>query len=290
MSPDSAFQTIQADVSQVRTLMRLSFAALLGAIVLFAISLFLPVFITQSSDVYGYWVLAMGWLGFITFQFAWYATPFAVMAVYVSRKSPQFGLFLSVIAIVMASAAFLFTEIPFGKNDRVLDYGAGFYIWYLCFYLVSFSILLRLVAWGSMEEELEIEHDSSGIAIEADTKNNGLNQVVREPKARRKVIPVVTAVQNRGTKQRKWDKVLPPPLPKKNIYRRLPQSKERVGTTLPPPLLPFQLSSKKKQVKLPPPLPIERRKVQKRVQPPPLPSPPVRKKWSLKIAPFLDKS
>lgn len=276
--------------------MRLSFIALLGAIALFVVSLFLPVFITQNNDVYGYWVLAMGWLGFITFQFAWYASPFAVLAVYVSRKSPQLGLFLSVIAIVMASEAFLFTDIPFGKNDRVLDYGAGFYIWYLCFYLVSFSILFRLVAWGSVEEPIQHEqysaHHSKNSIVGVTTEDMAENAAQQDalsanalPRAKRKVIPVVTQVQNRPKKQPhkpQWHTATPPPLPKKNIYQALTNAAGRANSE-PPPLLPFHIKlTNRAASSTPPPLP----KYSQGSQPPPLPE---RKKWSLKVAPFLEK-
>lgn len=148
----------QGDNSQLKSL---SLAAYFLAAVLFLLSLFIPAFITQSQDIYGYWVLALGWLGFITFQFAWYALPLAIIAIRLSGKKPQFSLLLSVFAILVASEAFLFKKVPFANSDEVIDIGLGFYLWYTSFILVAAGNLFRLVAWGShVEEASEDEHAS----------------------------------------------------------------------------------------------------------------------------------
>ncbi len=255
--------------SHDHSLMRLSFAAFMLAIGLFITSLFLPVFITQTHDIHGYWVLAMGWLGFITFQFAWYAAPFALLAVHVSKKSPQLGLFLSIVAIIMASEAFLFTEVPFGNGDKVLDYDLGFYLWYSCFYLVSFSILLRLVAWGSIEDDaqpIEVKKEES-----VDTKNlqehfAAATIVQAKRKIIRKQAPVVEREAN--IEQYKVTK-LPPLLPKNNIYKK-----------------------NEKEASTPPPLPTKKGLPVKPARPPILPTwkiksiPPPLPVRNLKIAPF----
>ncbi len=258
--------------------MRLSLAALVGAAVLFVISLFLPVFITQNNDIYGYWVLAMGWLGFVTFQFAWYAAPFSLLALYVSRTSPQLGLFLSIMAIVMASAAFSFTDIPFGKNDPVLDYGLGFYSWYLSFYLLAFSILFRLVAWGSIEEELSANHD----VLETSPGQKKELQRQAGAKAIRKIVPVLR--KEKRVLLRQWKTAVPPPLPRKNIYgkshtlnpprlkrpRAVPQATEALHQDKVSPVACSPvLSTHSSKTSQPPPLPVDR------------------KKSLLKVAPFL---
>ncbi len=270
------------------SLMSLSFATFLLAIVLYVASLFLPVFITQTNDIQGYWVLAMGWLGFVAFQFAWYAAPFAVLAVYVSRKSPQFGLVLSVIAIIMASEAFLFTEVPFGRSDKVIDYGSGFYVWYFCFYLVSFSILLRLIAWGKIEEESSSHAFTNSSSLASDEQSlleNSVRPVA--VKATRKIIAPKKEI--RSTISQNWKKLTPPPLPtslavKKNIYssnatiKDLDENSEKTSHKIasPPPL-----KTKKKLFITPPPLPNGYKSVLSR--PPPLPE------KALGIAPFLDQ-
>jgi len=295
--------TITADTfteQQESSLTRLSHAALVIAIGLFISSLFFPVFITQAHDIHGYWVLAMGWLGFINFQFAWYATPFAILAVHVAKKSPQLGLFLSIVALIIASEAFLFTDIPFGSNDKVSDYGIGFYLWYLCFYMVSFSILLNLVAWGSgVEEEkgplqtqsearelLHLQADERTLEGEGVQDNPSLSTATMAkvkriivPKAKVKQ-PVVNAWLYSNTS------ATPPSLPKKNVFL----AKEKRGIT-PPPLPEDNLYIKKEMLNKTPPalsinkwfaLPPALPKLKKAMTPPPL---PVRK---LAIAPFLD--
>ncbi len=255
--------------SRDNSLMSLSFAAFMVAIGLFIASLFFPVFITQAHDIYGYWVLVMGWLGFITFQFAWYATPFALLAIHVSRKSPQLGLFLSIVAIIMASEAFLFTEVPFGKGDKVLDYDLGFYLWYSCFYLVSFSILLRLVAWGSIEDDAQPIEVHREEVIETTSLQETFAAELATVKAKRKIVSKHMPVAERelDTEQYKLVK-LPPVLPKKNVY-------------------------KIKEVLTPPPLPLTKKNSQvKSAKPPSLPSlkieniPPPLPVKSLKITPF----
>ena len=270
------------------SLMSLSFAIFLLAIVLYFASLFLPVFITQTNDIHGYWVLAMGWLGFVAFQFAWYAAPFTVLAVYVSRKSPQFGLVLSVIAIIMASEAFLFTEVPFGRGDKVLDYGSGFYVWYVCFYLVSLSILLRLIAWGKIVEE-----SSPVAALSAQSphqlKENSQGDLSQQPlvnivtaKATRKIVAKEKIARKKTLPN--WEKNTPPTLPTtqatKNIYTPK-DKKKRSGELVKKEAVPPALNPKKKRFVNPPPLPNRYKPVISR--PPPLPE------KALEIAPFLDQ-
>lgn len=203
----------------------LSFAAYFLAVVLFLLSLFLPAFITQSQDIYGYWVLAMGWLGFITFQFAWYALPLAIIAIRVSARKPQFALLLAVFAILVASEAFIFKKVPFDSSEEVIDVGLGFYLWYMSFILVAGGTLFRLAAWGSHVEDAVEDKEAEAKALPPE-------RVIprKERKVERRVVPIVPT--------QKVDIVSkPPPLPF--------QSKPVKDT--PPPL---PMSGKK-----PPPLP-----------------------------------
>ncbi len=260
--------------SHDHSLTRLSFATFMLAIGLFITSLFLPVFVTQAHDIYGYWVLAMGWLGFITFQFAWYATPFALLAIHVSRKSPQLGLFLSIVAIIMASEAFLFTEVPFGKGDKVLDYDLGFYLWYSCFYLVSFSILLRLVAWGSIEDDAQPIEEYSEESIETTSLQEQIAAELTTVKAKRKIISKLVLVVERDVKREQYKAArLPPVLPKKNVYK----VKDK-DASAPPPLPTKKGLDVKLATARPPILPTWK----KGSLPPPLPE------RNLKIAPFFN--
>lgn len=212
----------QGDNSQLKSL---SFAAYFLAAVLFLLSLFLPAFITQSQDIYGYWVLAMGWLGFITFQFAWYALPLAIIAIQVSARKPQFSLLLSVFAIVVASEAFLFKKVPFANSDEVIDVGLGFYLWYMSFILVAGGNLFRLVAWGSRVEDV-IDDDKEAEIAKPRTEPINLR---KERKVERKVI----------VEKKTQSIAKPPPLPVKpeavlGIPPPLPASTKRSKNTPPP--------------------------------------------------------
>ena len=249
-----------------RTLIRLSVITFIVAISVFVVSLFVPVFITQTQVIPGYWILAMGWLGFIAFQFAWYAFPFSILSLYVAKKSLQMGLFLSIIAILMASEAFLFTEVPMGSKDRVIDYGLGFYLWYSYFYLVSFSILLRLVAWGSVEVIEENNrhklNTSPILPVEQDEKEKQelpLSTVSRsEVRVTRKIDPKrAKPVGATVKKSNPWlyRDSMPSSFSRKNIYKK----KQEIKVS-PPPL-------PKKRWATPPPLPVS----------------------NLKIAPFLEE-
>ncbi len=280
-TPLSSIPAISIQGSHEHSLMSLSLVTFIAAASLFVISLFLPVFITQTHDIYGYWVLIMGWLGFITFQFAWYATPFAILSIHISRKSPQLGLFLSVVAIIMASEAFLFTQVPFGKGDKVLDYDIGFYLWYLCFYLISFSILLRLVVWGSVEEETPLNTET--------TKKNMVEKNDKTPssfvaKAKRKILSEQESVVSQKPDIQQYTRYKSPPqLPRKNIYE-----KKVKAEVLPPPLPKISLKQRASQGFIePPPLPKRQRwkTTVEAIKPPPLPA-----ARNLAIAPFLRTS
>jgi len=214
----------QGDNSQLKSL---SFAAYFLAAVLFLLSLFLPAFITQSQDVYGYWVLAMGWLGFITFQFAWYALPLAIIAIRVSARKPQFALLLAVFAILVASEAFLFKKVPFDNSEEVIDIGLGFYLWYMSFILVAGGNLFRLAAWGSHVEDV-VEDDKEAKIVKPRAEPIHLR---KERKVERKVI-----IEKKPESVPK-----PPPLP----------IKPEVVLGIPPPL---PATTKKSKI-TPPPLP-----------------------------------
>ncbi|HIQ06941.1 MAG TPA: hypothetical protein EYH35_00595, partial [Thiotrichaceae bacterium] len=144
-----------SEYNLTQTIMGFSFTALFIALGLFVASLFLPVFIIEHKVILGYWVLATGWLGFIGFQFAWYANAFALFTLYFSRKQTLFALFLSFMTLLIASQAYLFTEVFYSEKRQVVDYESGFYIWYLSFYFLAAAILLRLIANITHKAQLE---------------------------------------------------------------------------------------------------------------------------------------
>ncbi len=114
-------------------------------------SLFFPAFLAQTRDIDGYWVLFLGWIGFLFFQFAWYAAPLMLLAVYTSAHSPRFAFLLAVLAIIIASEAFLFDEIPLREaQQKILGYGLGFYLWYGSFYIAALGVLQKLLLWRAL--------------------------------------------------------------------------------------------------------------------------------------------
>ena len=104
----------------------------------FVTSLFLPSFFTSDGDIIGGWVFIMGWMGIVVFQFAWYANPLSILAFLISESRPRISLLLSLLALVVASHAFVFNEIPTGLTTGIhqeklfiKELGIGFYCWYL---------------------------------------------------------------------------------------------------------------------------------------------------------------
>lgn len=114
----------------------------------FALSLFLPVFFTSDKDIYGFWVLITGWVGVIFIQFAWYANPINLLALLLMRDSPRISLFLSLLALLLASGAFIFNEIPIGVNNEkvfIKEFGLGFYIWYVAQVFFLLALFVRFL-------------------------------------------------------------------------------------------------------------------------------------------------
>lgn len=126
----------------------LSNILLYAGIAFFAVSLFFNVFFTNTNEVSGIWVLLTGWLGFIVFQFAWYANPLSLLAILLMRQRPLVALLLSILAVVLASEMFIFNEIPAASGDEkiyIKEFGLGAYTWFLSHCLVLYSLLFNLL-------------------------------------------------------------------------------------------------------------------------------------------------
>jgi len=114
----------------------------------FAASLFMPVFFTSGEDIYGYWVLITGWIGLVFIQFAWFANPINLLALLVAHGNPRISLLLSFLALMLASGAFPFQEIPTGINYEkifIKEFGIGFYVWYAAQVFFLLALLSRFV-------------------------------------------------------------------------------------------------------------------------------------------------
>ncbi len=122
-----------------------------AAIFSFTLSLFLTVFFTTGEDISGFWVLITGWLGFVIFQFAWFANPLAMLAILIMKKRPVIALLLCVLAVALASMGFIFNEIPAAQGAEkifIKEYGLGFYFWYAAQWFLLYSVILHVLSQG----------------------------------------------------------------------------------------------------------------------------------------------
>lgn len=106
---------------------------------LFQISLF-----TSGSDIRGFWLLIMGWIGLFFFQFAWFANPLNLLALLLLENKPKTSLFLSFLAIGFAMHSIQLEELPIDlKNEKVYikELGLGFYFWFIA-QILFFAIIL----------------------------------------------------------------------------------------------------------------------------------------------------
>ena len=125
------------------------------AFVLFFLSLFEPVFITEDKVIKGYWILAMGWMGFIIFQFAWYANLLSLLAILLMTKRTIVAFVLSLLALLVSTESFLFDEIPSdgGKNITIIDNDIGLYLWIGAHCAVLYAVILMLIRKTMIDHE-----------------------------------------------------------------------------------------------------------------------------------------
>lgn len=112
---------------------------------LFLLSLALTSLFTSGDDIQGYWILVLGWIGLIIFQFSWFANPLNLLALLLVNQRPVVALLLSTLAFILASQTFVFVEIPTGTSTgkiHIKELGLGFYIWYLAqgLFLLGFLV------------------------------------------------------------------------------------------------------------------------------------------------------
>lgn len=117
--------------------------------ILFLLSLFLTSLFTSGEDVQGYWVLALGWVGLVIFQFSWFANPLNLLALLLVNKHPTQALLLSTIAFILASQTLEFSEIPSGTSlgkIYIKELGLGFYVWYSAQGLFLLGMLVEVLS------------------------------------------------------------------------------------------------------------------------------------------------
>lgn len=130
------------------------------AFVLFALSLFEPVFVTEEKMIKGYWVLAMGWLGFVIFQFAWYANLLSMLAILMMFKRAGAAFLLSLLAMLVSAQSFMFDEIPAGSDGqsiKVIDTDIGLYLWIGAHCAVLYAAILMLIRKKMLEHEKRVK-------------------------------------------------------------------------------------------------------------------------------------
>ena len=126
----------------------LAILLLLVAAVLFCIAMVDIVYTTEEQEIHGYWILLTGWLGFLFFQFGWYANPLTVLALLLMKRHPWWALLTSALALLCMSQAFLFYEIPTdakGSTIAIVSRGIGFYAWVGMIACVFYAIIMRLI-------------------------------------------------------------------------------------------------------------------------------------------------
>ena len=139
------------------------------AFVLFFSSLFETVFITENKVIKGYWVLAMGWMGFVVFQFAWYANLLSLLAILLMSKRAGIAFILSVLALLLSTESFLFDEIPVGnggKNIVIVDTDIGLYLWIGAHCAVLYAVILMLIRKKMVEHDKVSSHHLKKIGVE----------------------------------------------------------------------------------------------------------------------------
>ncbi len=113
----------------------------------FLLSLLFTSLFTSGEDIQGYWILALGWIGLIIFQFSWFANPLNLLALLLVNQRPVIALLLSTTAFLLASQTFVFVEIPTGTSSgkiHIKELGLGFYIWYLAQGLFLLAMLVEV--------------------------------------------------------------------------------------------------------------------------------------------------
>ncbi|MCK5812945.1 MAG: hypothetical protein KAH03_01750 [Cocleimonas sp.] len=130
---------------------------------LFFVSLFEPVFITKTHSIKGYWILAMGWMGFAIFQFAWYANLLSLLVVLLMFKRPFIAFAVSLFSLLLAAESFLFDEIPLNSSKEsivITDTDVGFYLWIGAHCAILYAAVLmlirnKMIAYAMLEKDTE---------------------------------------------------------------------------------------------------------------------------------------
>ena len=116
-------------------------ALFLGGL-LWVMSFWLPVFITAEGPIFGYWVFLTGWLGFVLFQFAWYANLLMLVAVIMMYSAPIRATLLAASGLLLATQAIWFELLPATVSaEKIIAQGVGFWCWYASMFLLGLGVI-----------------------------------------------------------------------------------------------------------------------------------------------------
>lgn len=147
----------------------LSILLLLAAAVMLCIAMVETCFVTTEQPIQGYWIFLTGWLGFLFFQFAWFANPLTLMSLLLLRHHPWWALLASGLALLAMSQAFLFQEIPTdtsGDTIAIISRGLGFYCWIGMNVCVFYAVIMMLI-YRAFKRDYEKSHNlPSSVLVE----------------------------------------------------------------------------------------------------------------------------
>ncbi|PID47139.1 MAG: hypothetical protein CSB47_00990 [Proteobacteria bacterium] len=161
----------------------LSILFLLTAAALFCVAMVDTVYVTTEQAIRGYWIFVTGWLGFLIFQFAWYANPLTLMALLLMRRHPWWALLCSILALIAMSQAFLFQEIPtdtLGNTIQILSRGLGFYCWVGMVACVFYAIVMLLI-YRMFKRDYERHNQLPSSILISDAPTSTLKPVPPQP-------------------------------------------------------------------------------------------------------------
>jgi len=105
----------------------------------------LPVFETADREIAGYWVFVSGWMGFVVFQFAWYANLLLLIAVILMYSAPVRATIFAAIGLLLATQAFWFDVLPeTTQSVEITAKGLGFWLWYAGIFFMSIGVFFCL--------------------------------------------------------------------------------------------------------------------------------------------------
>ncbi len=162
-----------------------SIALFLGGLLWMA-AFWLPVFKTAERDIAGYWVFVSGWMGFVVFQFAWYANLLLLIAVILMYTSPVRATVFAALGLLVATQAFWFDVLPeTTQGITIIEKGPGFWLWYAGIFMMSVGVFFCLDT-----DEVDDVIETSG--PEADVMPLSVQQTVQKAQVRPEIDTVAS--------------------------------------------------------------------------------------------------